>query len=113
MTAPLFDTPMQVLSFIRQCINENNPVKLHAACSEFSETKTGDYCQASSFKALCEVEQSETLEHAFLEERQITVFPTDKDTFNLGGHDLRIHCLHIDLERYQGHWRLKKIWQCR
>ncbi len=109
----MFDTPMQVLSFIRQCLNENNPLKLYRACSQVSETRAGVYCQNLAFKALCEVEQSETLERAFLKEGRIAAFPAKEDTFTLGGHDLRIHCLHIDLERHNGHWHLTKIWQCR
>ncbi|MCW5206701.1 hypothetical protein VU08_07205 [Desulfobulbus sp. F5] len=115
MNTPLFDTPSQVLAFIRQCVNENNPLRLYAACSYVAEiaTKTSIFCQKHAFKALCDIEKTATLERAFLGDGEITEFPSEAATFKLGGHDLRIHCLHIDLERHEGHWRLAKIWQCR
>lgn len=102
---------MQVLSFIRQCLNENDPLKLFSACSEAE--RSGVFVNGLIFQDLCEIERAETLERAFLEERQITMFPDEAETFKLGGHDLRRRCIHIDLERYEGHWRLTKLWKCR
>lgn len=40
-------------------------------------------------------------------------FPTDSDTFKLGGHASELGHVHIDFIREKSGWRLKDIWNCR
>lgn len=40
-------------------------------------------------------------------------FPTDSETFKLGGHASELGHVHIDFIREKSGWRLKDIWNCR
>lgn len=40
-------------------------------------------------------------------------FPTDADTFKLGGHASELGHVHIDFVRDGANWKLKDIWNCR
>jgi hypothetical protein len=106
---PSFDTPAQVVSFIRQCIEANDAKTLYAACTQ----ETSDFWKDYIFQDFAAIQQSETLANVFLKDGQVAVFPTSSSVFKLGGHDVRTRHLHIDLERIEGRWYLEKIWKCR
>lgn len=40
-------------------------------------------------------------------------FPTDANTFKLGGHASELGHVHIEFVRNGASWRLKEIWNCR
>jgi hypothetical protein len=106
---PSFDTPAQVILFIRQCVETNNAPLLYGACTR----ETSDFWKESIFQDFCAIQQSETLANVFLNDGQIADFPVGDVTFKLGGHSIRTRHLHIDLEQVGGRWRLAEIWKCR
>jgi hypothetical protein len=106
---PSFDTPAQVVSFIRQCVEAADAEKLYGACSRETSDFWKDYI-LQDFRA---IQQSETLERVFLADGQIAVFPAGATAFKLGGHDVRTRHLHVDLEQIEGRWYLAEIWKCR
>jgi len=106
---PAFSTPLEVITFIKQCCELNDATRLYDACSYPPD----DFWREHLFADLCAIEVSETLAKIFLRDGQITAFPADVAAFKLGGHDQRTRHLHIDLEQVMGHWYLQKIWKCR
>ena len=106
---PSFGTPAEVVAFIRQCSEMNDPKSLYGACTR----ETSDFWKDRILQDFRDIRQSETLEVVFLHDGQISAFPADTDAFKLGGHDVRTRHLHIDLERIEGRWYLREIWKCR
>jgi hypothetical protein len=101
-----FDTPGQVLAFIRECLNSRDAERLYAATLE----EPDQFWRQRIFDDLCEIEASNTLEQVFLSDQS---FPSTRSEFKLGGHSIPTKHLHIDLIRHEDAWRLKRIWKCR
>jgi hypothetical protein len=101
-----FQTPRDVLRFIRACLEDENSDRLFGAMRE----ATSKVWQARIFEDLREIEVAETLENVFLVDNS---FPKEETEFKLGGHSHRTRHLHLDLVRVEDSWRLHKIWKCR
>lgn len=104
-----FNTPTEVVQFIKECVIRNDPESLYSACLK----ETPDFWKDHIFRAFADIQQSETLESVFLENGKILAFPTDANTFKLGGHSLRTRHIHIDLVKQEGRWYLAMLSVCR
>jgi len=104
--AVTFDTPGQVLAFIRKCLNTSDVDCLYDAVAE----QAPELWRLRIFDDLGEIEKNRTLEKVFLSEES---FSLSSDMFKLGGHSTETKHLHIDLVRHGDSWCLKQIWKCR
>jgi hypothetical protein len=101
-----FETPSDVLSFVRVCLNDLDIDRLYNAVKE----PTSDFWRERIFDDLREIEGSETLEDVFLVDNS---FPEGETEYKMGGHSNRTRHLHLDLIRTKNAWCLKTIWKCR
>jgi hypothetical protein len=106
---PSFSTPIELIAFLRLCLEQNDPNRLYAAFS----APVSDLWQEHIFQALKAIDQVETLERVFLEDGNITAFPSVETVLHLGGHGPRTHYLHIQLLKTEGDWHLASIHVCR
>ncbi len=106
---PTFASPVEVIKFIRSCLDQDDAVKLYAACSE----KTSDFWKERIFQYLLQIEEAETLERVFLEDGRIGPFPEQETVMHLGGHDPRTRYIHIKLAKSAQGWVLESIQVCR
>ncbi|MCA8993963.1 MAG: hypothetical protein KDA88_18405 [Planctomycetaceae bacterium] len=102
----IFNTPRDVLSFVRECLEDADVDRLYGAVME----PTDELWRERIFEALRQIEASDTLEEVFLAEK---CFPKTETEYKLGGHSQRTRHIHFDLIRVRRRWRLKKIWMCR
>ena len=106
---PIFTTPNQVIEFIVDCLEQNDPARLYAAFTH----EPSDFWKDHLFQGLRQIQEAETLQRVYLEDGRITTFPEQETHLHLGGHGPRTHYIHIDLEKGQGGWVLKSILVCR
>jgi hypothetical protein len=102
---PSFTTPNDVIAFFHKCLEQNDPDMLFAAILE----ETSDFWKERIFQGLRAIEQSETLERVFLEDRRITDFPRNEHVLHLGGHNPRTQHLNVRLEKIAGEWVLASM----
>jgi hypothetical protein len=104
-----FSTPIEVITFIRDCVALNDPELLYRACS----TAPSSFWSERLFRDLTDIERTDTLWSVFLKEGAITEFPQGVTKFGLGGCNPHTRHLHIDLDRGPQGWHIAEIWKCR
>ena len=101
-----FDTPTEVLSFVRACLDDLDVDRLYGAAQE----ATSEFWRERIFDDLREIDESDSLEAVF---GATDGFPEGVSEYTMGGHSDRTRHLHFDLVRSKGSWQLNKIWRCR
>jgi hypothetical protein len=106
---PAFKTPHEAMKFIQDCLARHDAAGLYAAFTQ----QPADLWRETLFQDLREIQNTETLQHVFLEHARLTAFPEHEAVLNLGGHDPRTHHLHITLVKTPFGWVLESILKCR
>ena len=106
---PTFKTPLEAIQYIQDNLARNDAANLYAVFTQ----PPSDFWKETLFQDLCEIQNTETLQHVFLEHTRLTAFPEHETVLHLGGHDSHTHYLHIDLVKTPFGWVLESITKCR
>lgn len=102
---PAFKTPHEVIKFIQDCLARKDMSGLFSAFTQ----QPSDLWRETLFQDLREIQNTETLQHVFLEHTRLTAFPEHETVLHLGGHDSHTHYLNIDLVKTPFGWVLESI----
>ena len=101
---PTFTALKDAVAFIADCLDKNDLDRLAAACAN-KDGRTNK----NALEALRRSNENTPLGKRYAGRE----FPTDKDTFKLGGHMSELGFIHIDFVKRDNAWRLDNIWMCR
>ncbi len=109
-----FHTLEAAIAFIAECVEANAPLELFQQTVQFERqaernVERPDHFSQFTFPAL----QRQFQVMDFRARYKGVSFPTDAQTFKLGGHDKELGHMHVDFSKRGAAWVIEGIWQCR